>query len=36
MAVVRGIGLIQSIDDVANIVIGSANGTAIYVRNVAT
>src|SRR3981081_4429794 len=34
-AVVRGIGLIQSIDDVANIVIGSANGTAIYVRNVA-
>jgi Cu(I)/Ag(I) efflux system membrane protein CusA/SilA len=30
-AVVRGIGLIQSIDDVANIVIGSANGTAIYV-----
>jgi Cu(I)/Ag(I) efflux system membrane protein CusA/SilA len=34
-AVVRGIGLIQSSDDVANIVIGSANGTAIYVRNVA-
>ena len=34
-AVVRGIGLIQSTDDVANIVIGSANGTAIYVRNVA-
>jgi Cu(I)/Ag(I) efflux system membrane protein CusA/SilA len=33
--VVRGIGLIQSVDDVANIVIGSANGTAIYVRNVA-
>jgi copper/silver efflux system protein len=33
--VVRGIGLIQSTDDVANIVIGSANGTAIYVRNVA-
>ena len=29
--VVRGIGLIQSTDDVANIVIGSANGTAIYV-----
>ena len=34
-AVVRGIGLIQSTDDVANIVIGSANGTGIYVRNVA-
>src|SRR6267378_1143500 len=34
-SVVRGIGLIQSTDDVANIVIGSANGTAIYVRNVA-
>src|SRR5258705_1680651 len=34
-AVVRGIGLISSTDDVANIVIGSANGTAIYVRNVA-
>src|SRR5882672_6502349 len=34
-AVVRGIGLIKSTDDVANIVIGSANGTAIYVRNVA-
>jgi Cu(I)/Ag(I) efflux system membrane protein CusA/SilA len=34
-ALVRGIGLIQSTDDVANIVIGSANGTAIYVRNVA-
>src|SRR6478672_5887761 len=33
--VVRGIGLISSIDDVSNIVIGSANGTAIYVRNVA-
>jgi Cu(I)/Ag(I) efflux system membrane protein CusA/SilA len=34
-AVVRGIGLIQSTDDVANIVIGSTNGTAIYIRNVA-
>jgi len=34
-AVVRGIGLIASVDDVANIVIGSANGTPIYVRNVA-
>ncbi|HJZ82837.1 MAG TPA: CusA/CzcA family heavy metal efflux RND transporter [Pyrinomonadaceae bacterium] len=34
-AVVRGIGLITTVDDVANIVIGSANGTPIYVRNVA-
>src|SRR5215813_7934836 len=34
-AVVRGIGLIATVDDVANIVIGSANGTPIYVRNVA-
>src|SRR6266516_2081437 len=34
-AVVRGIGLIQSTDDVSNIVIGSSNGTAIYMRNVA-
>src|SRR5262249_47252425 len=30
-----GIGLIATVDDVANIVIGSANGTPIYVRNVA-
>ncbi|HQU92018.1 MAG TPA: efflux RND transporter permease subunit, partial [Pyrinomonadaceae bacterium] len=34
-AVVRGVGLIQSVDDVENIVIGSSNGTPIYVRNVA-
>jgi Cu(I)/Ag(I) efflux system membrane protein CusA/SilA len=34
-AVVRGIGLISSINDVSNIVIGSANGTPIYVGNVA-
>lgn len=34
-SVVRGIGLIESPDDVANIVIGSSNGTGIYVRNVA-
>src|SRR5215475_10786674 len=32
-AVVRGIGLITSVDDVANIVIGSANGTPIYFFN---
>lgn len=34
-AVVRGIGLIGSIEDVENIVIGSSDGTPIYVRNVA-
>jgi Cu(I)/Ag(I) efflux system membrane protein CusA/SilA len=34
-AVVRGIGLIQSTDDMANIVITAQNGTPIYVRNVA-
>src|SRR5499426_1206183 len=34
-AVVRGVGLIGSVADVENIVIGSANGTPIYVRHVA-
>jgi copper/silver efflux system protein len=34
-AVVRGIGLIQSIADVENIVLSAPNGTPIYVRNVA-
>jgi Cu(I)/Ag(I) efflux system membrane protein CusA/SilA len=34
-AVVRGIGLIQSTDDVLNIVVTAQNGTPIYVRNVA-
>ncbi|MEP6741389.1 MAG: CusA/CzcA family heavy metal efflux RND transporter, partial [bacterium] len=34
-AVVRGVGLIESIADVENIVIGSTNGIPIYVRNVA-
>jgi Cu(I)/Ag(I) efflux system membrane protein CusA/SilA len=33
--VVRGIGLIKSTDDIANIVIASRNGTPIYVKNVA-
>ena len=33
-AVVRGIGLIESVADVENIVIGSQNGTPIYVKNV--
>ncbi len=34
-AVVRGVGLIESVADVENIVIGSNNGTPIYVKNVA-
>ncbi|MGH9906069.1 MAG: efflux RND transporter permease subunit [Pyrinomonadaceae bacterium] len=34
-AVVRGVGLIDSVADVENIVIGASNGTPIYVRNVA-
>ncbi|HSE17332.1 MAG TPA: CusA/CzcA family heavy metal efflux RND transporter [Pyrinomonadaceae bacterium] len=34
-AVVRGVGLIESIADVDNVVIGAQNGTPIYVRNVA-
>ncbi len=34
-AVVRGVGLIESTADVENIVIGSNNGTPIYVKNVA-
>ncbi len=33
-AVVRGIGLIESVADVENIVIGSSGGTPIYVKNV--
>lgn len=32
-AVVRGIGLVESVADVENIVVGSQNGTPIYVRN---
>ncbi len=34
-SVVRGIGLIESVADVENIVIGSSNGTPVYVKNVA-
>ena len=32
-AVVRGIGLVESVADVENIVVGSQNGTPIYVRS---
>ncbi len=34
-SVVRGVGLIESVADVENVVIGSNNGTPVYVRNVA-
>ncbi|HEX8286301.1 MAG TPA: CusA/CzcA family heavy metal efflux RND transporter [Pyrinomonadaceae bacterium] len=34
-AVVRGLGLIESTADLENVVLGSRNGTAVYVRNVA-
>ncbi len=34
-AVVRGLGLVESVADVENIVIGANNGTPIFVRNVA-
>lgn len=34
-SIVRGIGLIESTEDVGNIVISAQNGTPIYVRNVA-
>src|SRR2546423_11083793 len=33
--VVRGIGLIESVADVENIVVTAANGTPVYVKNVA-
>lgn len=35
-SVVRGIGLVESVADVENIVVGSQNGTPIYVKNVGT
>ncbi|HEX6186112.1 MAG TPA: CusA/CzcA family heavy metal efflux RND transporter, partial [Pyrinomonadaceae bacterium] len=35
-AVVRGIGLIESTEDVENVVLGSQNGTPVFVRHVAT
>lgn len=34
-AIVRGMGLVESVADVENIVVGANNGTPIYVRNVA-
>ncbi|MFM8394471.1 MAG: efflux RND transporter permease subunit, partial [Acidobacteriota bacterium] len=34
--VVRGLGLIETTEDIASIVIATRNGTPIYVRNVAT
>ena len=32
---IRGVGLIQSVDDINNIVLKSSGGTPVYVRNVA-
>ncbi len=34
-SMVRGVGLIESVADVENVVIGSSAGTPIYIRNVA-
>jgi Cu(I)/Ag(I) efflux system membrane protein CusA/SilA len=34
--VVRGVGLIESVRDIENIVLSSMNGTPVYVRNVAS
>lgn len=34
-AIVRGMGLVESVADVENIVIGASGGTPIYVKNVA-
>ncbi len=33
--IVRGIGLVESVADVENIVVGAGNGTPIYVKNIA-
>jgi copper/silver efflux system protein len=35
-SVVRGVGLINSVADVENIVVGASGGTPIYIRNVAS
>src|SRR5580700_1334850 len=32
-SIVRGLGLIESLDDIRNIVVGSHNGTAIFVKD---
>jgi Cu(I)/Ag(I) efflux system membrane protein CusA/SilA len=34
-SVVRGVGLIEGVADIENVVIGAARGTPVYVRNVA-
>ncbi len=34
--IVRGIGLLQTADDIGNIVVTAKNGTPVYVKNVAT
>jgi Cu(I)/Ag(I) efflux system membrane protein CusA/SilA len=34
-SVVRGVGLVESVADIENVVIGGSNGTPVYVQNVA-
>ena len=34
-SVVRGVGLIEAVADVENIVVGESNGTPVYVKNIA-
>ena len=35
-SIVRGLGLIENLDDIRNIVVASHNGTPVYVKDVAT
>jgi Cu(I)/Ag(I) efflux system membrane protein CusA/SilA len=35
-SIVRGVGLIESVEDLENVVIGASNGVPIYVRDVAS
>lgn len=35
-AIVRGLGLIENLDDIGNIVVGSHNGTPIFVKDLGT
>jgi Cu(I)/Ag(I) efflux system membrane protein CusA/SilA len=35
-SIVRGLGLIESLDDIRNIVVGSHNGTAVFVKDLGT
>jgi Cu(I)/Ag(I) efflux system membrane protein CusA/SilA len=35
-SIVRGLGLIENLDDIRNIVVGSHNGTAVFVKDLGT